>query len=226
MSTRIDRHPMDRCDTYIGRRYGRLVVESLIERRRTSWGNAFGVFLCRCDCGQTKETTSIRLNTGHTRSCGCLRKEALSKITKKHGWSGSRTYNIWKGVVARGLGKKAETRYFKKGIVVCERWLKFENFLEDMGECPKDHSIDRINNLGVYEPGNCRWATNNQQARNRSNTRFFEFEGRMVAAADLAERFGLSTRLLKARILTSGWSVEDAVSKPVKRCGGRSRKRG
>jgi hypothetical protein len=108
--------------------------------------------------------------------------------------------------------------YGGRGITVCERWQKFENFLADMGEPPKGASIDRIDNNGNYEPSNCRWATPKAQQRNRRVTRMLTFEGKKQPLAELAERFGIQRRTLVARIRT-GWTVEDALTRPVRQIG-------
>lgn len=92
-------------------------------------------------------------------------------------------------------------RYGGRGIVVCERWHKFENFLADMGERPGlDYSLDRIDNRGNYEPGNCRWATEAQQQRNRTNNHMLTFDGRTLCVTDWAKEIGLDPRRLFNRI--------------------------
>lgn len=92
-------------------------------------------------------------------------------------------------------------RYGGRGISVCERWLKFENFLADMGERPPRMSLDRFpNNDGNYEPGNCRWATNLQQHRNKSSNRLISHEGETLTVTEWAERFGIQRAALYERL--------------------------
>ena len=105
--------------------------------------------------------------------------------------------------------------YGGRGITVCERWRSFENFLEDMGERPEGQFIERIdNNLG-YEPGNCRWATNKEQARNRRSTHLITFRGETLCLKDWAERLSINRGTLTSRLKLRGWTVDKALTKPV-----------
>lgn len=164
----------------VGQRFGRLVVARLSHRDNSHRD----IWLCRCDCGT--EITVRGNNLGRaTRSCGCLRREAvtLKNITTprnvRHGHSrvGRRSsiYQRWLAMIARCRNPrdKGFKNYGGRGITVCDRWLIFENFLTDMGDPPPGRSIDRQNNDRGYEPSNCRWATraeqnNNQRPRVRS----------------------------------------------------------
>ncbi len=130
-----------------------------------------GVLLweCRCDCGATAYVSAANLRRGNTTSCGCRKRSVLGESTTRHGKYGTRTYRIWKAMRTRcrNPNTKAYKNYGGRGITVCERWDSYENFLADMGEVPDGLTIDRINNDGNYEPGNCRWATRKEQNMNK-----------------------------------------------------------
>ena len=116
--------------------------------------------------------------------------------------------------------------YGGRGISVCERWSKYENFLDDMGRRPTPkHSIDRIDNNGNYEPSNCRWATSKTQLRNRRANRIIDFNGESFCIAEWAERTGTSSAVISQRIDNLGWSIEDALTiKAEKACNWRGTK--
>lgn len=117
-------------------------------------------------------------------------------------------------------------RYGGRGVTICERWKSFANFFEDMGPRPSPkHSIDRIKTSGNYEPGNCRWATEAEQAHNRGNAVYVEYEGKQQRLYLLAKQHNLPLALVYARIFTAKWSVEKALSTPIGKRG-RPRKTG
>ena len=137
---------------------------------------------------------------------------------RKHGHSfvnGKATpeYMAWSSMKARCLRPTANNYplYGGRGITICQRWTdNFEAFLSDMGLKPsKDHSLDRIDNDGNYEPGNCRWATPIMQSRNKRNVGIVEYYGERLTVPELSERVGIPLHRLKSR-LKRGWSIERA----------------
>lgn len=104
-------------------------------------------------------------------------------------------------------------RYGGRGITVCERWLKFQNFLADMGERPAGRTLERRDNNGPYLKENCRWATAAEQSRNTRRNRFMTYQGRTLCVTDWAKELGMPRERLKAR-LESGWTVERALGTP------------
>jgi hypothetical protein len=129
--------------------------------RESNLSDGTAVWRCVCECGEVRVIPGNSLRAGRNKSCGCLSPRFTSERTKKHGMSLSRVYGIWQGMIARcsdaSVGKTRRL-YYGKGIRVCERWMKFENFLEDMGTPEKHQSIDRKDGDKDYEPGNCQWA--------------------------------------------------------------------
>lgn len=130
----------------------------------------------------------------------------------------SPTYHSWACMIQRCTNPKRTyyQHYGGKGVKVCERWLQFENFLADMGERPsKKHSLDRIDNDGDYEPGNCRWADANTQARNSSQTAYVELNGERLPLVTWCERLGVSINTVRHRVKYHGYTYQAALTKPV-----------
>jgi hypothetical protein len=179
--------------------------------------------VCRCECGNIDVFSLWDLKRAKVSSCGCLRKEVAKASFTTHGYAKTSIHDIWQSMKARCLnpGYAGYHNYGGRGIRVCGRWLGengFINFLSDMGERPsKDLSIDRYpNQNGNYEPGNCRWATRKEQARNLRTNRMLTYNGKTQCVAEWAEELGIPQGTLHSR-LKSGWSVEKALSTPPKK---------
>jgi hypothetical protein len=149
----------------IGKRFDRLIVVGLGNPTKSGQKT----WLCNCLCGKAKEIRHGDLMNGKSSSCGCSHKEMLQKRSRIHGMSRKPIYNTWISMKARCLNPSSTDfeSYGGRGINICKEWLDFENFYADMGDRPKGLSLDRINNMGNYEPSNCRWADSITQANNR-----------------------------------------------------------
>ena len=150
-----------------GERFGRLTLtgENKTVNRRKKWE-------AQCECGSgLKYYEGKKLRNGNTKSCGCYSRSVLKASTGvTHGKSGAPEYKCWDAMRYRCCNEngKGYKNYGGRGITVCDRWLEsFENFYADMGDRPEGTSIDRIDNDGNYEPGNCRWADASTQNKNR-----------------------------------------------------------
>jgi len=213
---------MRRLIDLVGKRFGRLTV--IKYGGKNNWGKSR--WLCECDCGSKVVVNSSSLNSGHTKSCGCLQKEkaTISCLNRTiHGHKRvkkiSKTYVSWCGIIQRCTDPHYnEYEYYGgRNIRVCKRWRNsFENFLEDMGERPEGRQIDRINNNGNYCKSNCRWVTSKTNNRNKRNNHLETYDGKTQCLTAWAEDIGIDRRTIKKR-LKLGWSIEKALTTPVKK---------
>jgi len=195
--------------SFIGTKWGRLTVTRLAGRPASR--NI--IVECRCDCGRTKTVRAAHLTHGKICSCGCLRREKNTK----HGLHQSAIYNVWNAMIDRCRNPKHK-RYSDwggRGISVCQEWSDIAIFLKDMGEPPDGCQIDRINNDGNYEPGNCRWTTAKKNCRNRRSVRLLTYNSETMCVTEWAERLGVNRGTIYDR-LRRNWSVIRTLETPFK----------
>jgi hypothetical protein len=169
--------------------------------------------MVKCDCGVEFSVLQQSLLSGNTKSCGCFKRDRLVETQTKHGLSKSPEMFVWAAMIQRCNNKRSTNYndYGGRGIKVCDRWMVFQNFIDDMGKRPSNkHEIDRIdNNLG-YSPDNCRWSTRSDQVRNTRSNVWITHNGKTLCATDMAAECGININTLKKR-LRSGWSVARAL---------------
>jgi len=184
-----------------GRRYGKLVA--LHRDGLKKW-----VF--QCDCGQEKSILGYSVRSGETRSCGCLRNETARARNTTHGMHYSRTCSLWRGMRAR-CNDKRNPLYGGRGIKCHPAWSSFTQFLADVGECPSpQHSLDRIDPNGNYEPGNVRWVTWQQQALNKRRTIYVAGKPLPEWAREMGISYPAAKKLLLKRLREYAASQEGA----------------
>lgn len=196
----------------IGQKFGRLKVSSYAgrnKRKNSQW-------LCVCDCGKQKIADGSDLQSGNTKSCGCLRiKHGHSKTGKV-----SQIYIAWQHMLDRCTNPDCSyySNYGGRNISVCKRWSTFKNFLADMGEPrTKKHSLDRIDNNGNYCIKNCRWATRQQQQSNMRNNHKVTFKGKTQCISEWSRETGIGQKCLWHRLVTLTWPIQKALTTPVKK---------
>ncbi|TXH40804.1 MAG: hypothetical protein E6Q97_38975 [Desulfurellales bacterium] len=179
------------------------------EMRRDKSGHTYRVLLCKCPCGDTSWRRATHVLSGRSRSC-------RSCSNKTHGHSHAHEYNVWYSMVHRCTAPESQfyDRYGGRGITVCERWLQYDAFLEDMGRCPTGLTLERVNNDLGYSKENCVWATRAEQNANRSNSRMLTAFGKRQHMAAWCREYGIRQDTLAYR-LRNCWPLETALTEPV-----------
>lgn len=206
----------------LNQKVGRLLV---IERAGSN-KDGKAVWLCKCDCGNELKVIGKEMRTGHTLSCGCLRKETTSEMATKHGNCNHPLYRVWHGMINRCEKPKHKNyrEYGARGIKVSLEWHKFEKFFADMVETYdihiKEHgkintTLERVNNSADYSKDNCIWTTRKQQGNNTRRNRFITFNGETKTLAQWAESLGINYGTLSSRINRQGLTIEDAFTLSV-----------
>ena len=209
-----------------GQKFGRLTVikrvESLVQpsgQRKTRW-------LCKCDCGNEKIIQSSQLKSGMTKSCGCLSREKSRERLFAHGLRRTRLYALWCNIKSRCFNpNNAHYKdYGGRNITICNEWkdnfMSFHDWAFDNGYNEKakkyECTIDRIDNNKDYCPDNCRWITMKEQTRNKRNNIVLTYNGETHCLMDWAEIVGIGYNTLLSRINKYGWSIEKALTIPIK----------
>lgn len=200
-------------------RFGRLFVLGPIDR--DTKGKI--VWLCLCDCGNYSFPVTGSLLKGRSKSCGCLHKDLLASIFTSHGLYRHPLYFTWKDILKRCCNSHSThyKHYGGRGITVFSMWHNsLEKFIAYVSALPnyglEGYSLDRIDNNGNYTPGNLRWATNKQQARNRTSNYLITYQGQTKCVIEWAEEFLIHQDTIRYR-LNKGWSIHKALTTPVRK---------
>lgn len=221
----------------IGEKFNRLLIQDEYKKS----GCKHRIALCLCDCGTVKEFNKNRVTSGATKSCGCYASEmarisinatrltrVLSPEARKkmggdtrfkptHGMKKTPIYAVWNSMISRCTLESCTSyrNYGARGVYVCEKWRKFENFYSDMGDRPDGMTLERIDNDGNYFPENCKWDTPKNQSRNKRTNRLISYKGETRCLVEWSEIFNLKQNTLSRR-LKLGWSLEKAFTQKVK----------
>lgn len=199
-----------------GQSFGKLMVIDRAEVDKSGvWWN------CSCDCGEIKAIRGQSLTSGDTKSCGCHSVKFRTPLNTTHGEaSNTPEWSAWQNMKQRCLchTHKSYRNYGGRGIKVSKEWTdSYIRFLMDMGRRPTPkHSLDRIDNNGDYEPGNCRWTTTSMQSNNKSNNKIIKYRGVTRTLGQWSNIFSIKRKMLYAR-LCRGWDIEKTLNQPKMR---------
>lgn len=198
-----------------GQRFGRLTAISPVP----NYKHLHRGWECLCDCGNTVTVRVQQLRAGKTQSCGCLRRDNPPTLSHGHTRRGkvTPTYSCWQAMCARCHNPNHPNykQFGAQGIIVCERWSVFENFLADMGEKPGGLQIERLDNAGNYEPENCRWANRSEKGFNNRASRKYTVNGITKSFGQWAEHLGIGRVSLWERL--KKWPLDKALTTPPQR---------
>lgn len=209
----------------VGTVFGRLTVVGIGDPVYQKCGKLMTTSNCRCECGTVKTIKNARLKNGYTKSCGCLRVDVSTKNldcigNENHGMARTPEYLTWVSMIQRCENTKHKSygSYGGRGITVSPIWRNsFEEFVRSVGERTSTaHSIDRINNDGNYEPGNCRWATRTEQCNNRRSSVAYTFYGKTMTLVEWSRIAQISSRTIHSR-RQLGWPGKSAVWTPLRK---------
>jgi hypothetical protein len=172
---------------------------------------------CKCKCGTIITVLGKELRSGHTKSCGCYKRDKALITSTTHNMSHTRIFNIWSLMLSRCVGVKNKN-YGGRGISVCDKWLHFDSFYKwSMNNgYSKNLSIDRIDNNGNYDPYNCRWTDRKTQANNTRRNHIISYGGETKTLAQWSDSLNIKYSILEARLNRYKWTIKRAFTFPVK----------
>lgn len=198
----------------VGEKYGLLTVIEVLPYKRYANGSV-AMRRFRCECGEERVTNVSAVRRGKIKSCGCNKANACREGRKTHGMFYTAEYRLWSNIIDRceNPNNPSFSRYGGRGIRLCAEWrISFDAFFAGVGNKPGwANSLDRVDNDKGYDPGNVRWSTHKEQARNKSNTVRVIVDGETICVAELCERNGLPASRVRGR-LKAGYSLDVAVS--------------
>lgn len=215
---------MEKPESLIGKQFGRLTVIGIHGKDK----RGSTLLSCKCSCGSLTTAKAYQLRNGCKKSCGCLQKE-IGKINfTKHGGAGSRLYKVWIGIKKRCYSKRCISykNYGARGIKMCSEWKEdfgsFRKFMLSIGYNEnskfKEQTIERIDVNGDYEPSNCKLVSMKEQNLNKRNNHIITYKGETKTVTEFAEDFHLDVDTVLNRINNYGYTIEEALEKPIRKC--------
>ena len=207
-----------RIDDLTGRKFGHLTVLRYAGQAKDHHAQ----WLCQCDCGSEPIiVVSNNLKRKHTTSCGCVRDQVLREFAPKNGTHykrHTRLYSIWADIKQRCENQNHPRfkDYGGRNVLMCDEWKNnFEAFYEwaVLNGYQENLSIDRKNNDGNYEPSNCRWVTDVEQANNKRNNHYLSYNGEVHTMAEWSRITGISYGIFNYRVNKCSWSVEKIIQR-------------
>ena len=188
----------------VGKKFNRLTVVCFSHMKSNSYWKV------KCDCGNELTVADNDLKRGRTKSCGCLLLEKVSK----HNMCGTPTYNSWANMIQRttNVNHINYKEYMGRGIDVCNKWLTFEGFYEDMGTKPPNTSIDRVDNDKGYYKENCKWSTMLEQSNNKRSNVNITYKGKTQTLTQCSKELGINRGTLNSRFIHK-WPLEKCFEK-------------
>lgn len=209
-----------------GQRFGRLTAISRSDKDyiTPSTGKHHSLWICQCDCGNITTVSIGQLRSGGTKSCGCLQRQRSAEAHTKHGFRFERLHGVWSNMKNRCNNKNCieYPTYGGRGITVCAEWNEYPAFRawalehgydETLPRC--EQTLDRIDVNKGYSPDNCRWANMSEQANNKTDTVYFDYNGRKCTISEISELTSLSYNYLYYRLRTKKMTVNEIIESTI-----------